>query len=331
MKTKFTKYERVAGVFVLTAFLGSITIALGVAIKKGLLEEKLHLTTELKTADGVRQGTQVLMAGLRAGSVTGVRLVSNEKIVVDFEISEAYKDRIRKDSVVRLVRPFVIGEKVLDVSVGSDDEARMGEFAKLMSEETPDIMDLMSGRSLGPYLQSMSQVMDSLKFVVQALLDPQRSKNFVKMFDELTPLLHNMSGMSGEMNTLFKQMNNKKQLARVVQNLANLTDEMNSALPVFKKESPQLASDVAKIARNMAVLTEELQKTLPMIHAIGPELPKASKRAFEALDETVVTLKALQKSFLLRGNVMDVRSEEALRELRVPASEKPGPVKEETP
>jgi phospholipid/cholesterol/gamma-HCH transport system substrate-binding protein len=324
MKTKFTKYERVAGVFVLTAFLGSIAITLGVAIKKGLLEQKLHLTTELKSADGVRQGTQVLMAGLRAGSVTGVKLVSNEKIVVDFEISEAYKDRVRKDSIVRLVRPFVIGEKVLDVSVGSDEELHLNEFAKLESEETPDIMDLMSGRSLGPYLQSMSQVMDSLKYVVQALLDPERSKNFVKMFDELVPLLHNMSGMSGEMTTVLKQVNNKKQLGRILQNMANISDEMNAAIPAFKKQSPQLATDVAKIAKNMAVLTDELQKTLPLLHELGPELPKASKRAFEALDETVVTLKALQKSFLLRGNVRDVRSEEALREIRLPASDKKG-------
>jgi hypothetical protein len=32
----------------------------------------------------------------------------------------------------------------------------------------------------------------------------------------------------------------------------------------------------------------------------------------EALDETVVTLKALQKSFLLRGSAAEVREEEAL-------------------
>ncbi len=52
---------------------------------------------------------------------------------------------------------------------------------------------------------------------------------------------------------------------------------------------------------------------------MGPELPRTSKRAIEALDETVVTLKALQKSFLLRGSVQEVRTEEADRE-RKPAN-----------
>jgi hypothetical protein len=34
-------------------------------------------------------------------------------------------------------------------------------------------------------------------------------------------------------------------------------------------------------------------------------------RAVEALNEAVVTLKAIQKSFFLRGNVEEVREEEA--------------------
>lgn len=319
MRVKFNKYERVAGLFVMTAVVGTMAILLGVAIKKGLLEQKLHLTTELKTAEGVREGTPVLMAGLRAGSVKTVKLVSNEKIVVEFEIGEEFKDRVRADSSVRLVRPFVIGEKVLDVSVGSDNLEKLNDYAKLEAEESMDIMDLISGRSLGPYLQSMSEVMGGLQFIVKELLDPTRSKNFVKMFDELVPMMKNLGGMSGEMNSMMKQMNNKKQLVRVVNNLATLTDEMNAMLPVFKEESPEMARDVAKIAKNMAILTDELQKTLPMLQAIGPEIPKASKRAFEALDETVVTLKALQKSFLLRGNVQDVRTEEAERD-RLPAN-----------
>jgi phospholipid/cholesterol/gamma-HCH transport system substrate-binding protein len=57
------------------------------------------------------------------------------------------------------------------------------------------------------------------------------------------------------------------------------------------------------------------------MHDVGPELPGASRRLLEALNETVVLLKAMQKSFLMRGNVREVREEEeALR--RAPAADK---------
>jgi phospholipid/cholesterol/gamma-HCH transport system substrate-binding protein len=53
---------------------------------------------------------------------------------------------------------------------------------------------------------------------------------------------------------------------------------------------------------------------------LGPEIPRATRRAMEALDETVVTLKALQKSFILKGSAKEVRDEEAERErARLPA------------
>lgn len=323
MKIKFNMYERVAGLFVLGAIFGGIAVTIGVAVKKGWFERKIHLETSLETADGVRAGTLVQMAGLRAGSVTSVELKSNNQVHVKFEISEKFHDRVRGDSIVQVTRPFIIGEKVLDITVGSDGAPAVAEHAFLRSQKTADIMDLVSGRTLGPYLETMGHMMENLKFVAEAFLDPERSKVIVRIFDELNPLVKNMNGMSREVTGLLKEVNQKKKLVRALDNLVTMTDELNKVLPVLTKDSPELAKDLAKIAKNTAVLTDELQKTLPAIQEIGPELPRASRRAIEALDETVVTLKALQKSFLLRGSVKDVRDEEAHRtDQRIPAAEK---------
>lgn len=327
MKTKFNKFERIAGLFVATALLGSAAIALGVMVKKGFLEEKLHLATELRSADGVHEGTQVQMAGLRAGSVTEVKLIATDRILVKFDIGEAYRDRVRDVSVVTLTRPFIIGEKVLDVSVGGDGDRRVADNAILKSEETVDLMDLASGRKLGAYLASMSAITENAKFIVEQILNPKRSKNILKMFDDMQPLVRNVVGISGETNSLLHQLNQKKQLVHLVDNMAQMSDEVNLMLPEFRKQSPQMAQDLAKITKSMAVLSAQLEKTLPLLNEIGPELPHAARRAFEALDETVVTLKALQKSFLMRGNVKEVLAEEKARDesakKREPATAEP--------
>ena len=72
---------------------------------------------------------------------------------------------------------------------------------------------------------------------------------------------------------------------------------------------------MGQMVTNLNVLTAEMQKLAPAIAAIAPDLPKTSLKAVEALNETVVLLKALQKSFLLRGNVEEVCEQE-----RQPAS-----------
>lgn len=333
MKIKFNKYERVAGLFVITAILGGIVSMAGVAIKRGWFETKVVLETTLESADGIRIGTQVQMAGLRAGAVTHVELRSDKKIRVVFAISEKFHNRVREDSVVHAIRPFLIGEKVLDVTVGSESLPVVAQHAVLNSHPSTDLMDLISGRTLAPYLDTMVEMVENLRFIAEAILDPERSKAIVKIFDDLTPLVNNMNNMSSEVTGLIRQVNHKKKLSQVVDNLALLTEEMTKVLPVVSKDAPQLAQDLAKIAKNMAILTDEMQKTLPALQQIGPELPRASRRAIEALDETVVTLKALQRSFILSGKVEDVREEEAKERankvkqnengIRLPAEESP--------
>ncbi len=324
MKTKFNKFERVAGIFVLSAVIGGLTLSVGVGIKRGWFEKRVTFLTALENADGIREGTPIQMAGLRAGEVTDVELQSGGAIHVKFEISQKFREHLREDSILRVMRPFLIGEKVLDISLGTDETKMIAKNGEVKSVSSMDIMDLFNGRTLGPQLAVLGKMSENLRFVAEAFADPSRTRAFVTLFDELTPLARNMNGMSKEAMGLLKTVNHDKELVRTIHNLTMLTDQVNQMLPVFQKESPALAQDLAKIARNTALLTDELQRTMPVIAGIAPEIPHATQRALEALDETVVTLKALQKSFLLRGSVKDVRDEEAAREMqRLPASTNP--------
>ena len=328
MKTKLNKFERVAGIFVLSAIIGGITLTVGVGIKRGWFDKHVVFQTMLENADGIREGTPIQMAGLRAGEVTDVELQSGGSIHVKFEISEKFREHLREDSVLRVMRPFLIGEKVLDISLGTDETRMIALNGNVRSIASMDIMDLFNGRTLGPQLALLGKMSENLRFVAEAFADPSRTKSFITLFDELTPLAHNMNGMSKEAMGLLKTVNHDKELVRTVHNLTMLTDQVNKMLPVFAKDSPELAQDLQKIAHNTAILTEELQKTMPVIAGLAPEIPHASQRALQALDETVVTLKALQKSFLLRGSVKDVRDEEAAQELqRLPASTNPNDLK----
>jgi len=339
MKVKFNKFERVAGLFVLSTILGGLALVVVIAIKQGWFETKVRFQTTLTNADGVHAGTLVQMAGLRAGAVTAVELRSNNEVHVSFEISEKYHDLVREDSVVRMIRPFIISEKVVDVSVGNLKLPQAKPGTELQSMQTADIMDFISGKTLAPYFDTMGKMMENLRIVAEAILDPERSRDIIRIFDELRPLTQNMNSMAKQVADLLRDSNKNKQLVRTINNLASMTTELNKLLPEMNKivpelagvakDSPKLTADMAKIAANLAVLTDEMSSTLPAIketlHEVGPEVPRAARRAMEALDETVVTLKALQRSFILRGNAREVREEEAERERqRQPAGQTPG-------
>lgn len=319
MKIKFNKYERVAGVFLLGALGGTLAFGIAVAIKKGFFEAKVNLETVVTSADGLHEGTLVTMQGLRVGSVTSVELLKAQEVLVKFEVAQKYSGQIFRDSKVKVFRPFIIGDKALDLEVVDSKSDNIVDGVRLVSEPSADIMDLVSGKTLGPSIDLLGKFAENLKYVAEAFMDPKRTQSLVKMFDELAPLLHNASSLTTEANALLKAANKNQNLAKTLQNLGDITAEIHKLMPALAKDSPEMMQHLAKIARNTAVLTDELQKTLPVVEKMAPEIPRASARALEALDETVITLKALQKSFILRGSVQDVRDEESRAKTRAPA------------
>jgi phospholipid/cholesterol/gamma-HCH transport system substrate-binding protein len=250
---------------------------------------------------------------LRIGEVRKVKLVSSQQVRVNFVVGEAYWDKVREDSVVRVMRPFIIGDKVLDLGVGSAERDVLLAGAQIKSEVSTDLMELLNGRTVGPFVEIAGKMAENLKIVAEAFLDPGRSRAMIRMFDELSPLLRNANRLTSEANRILAGVNKQDQLIITINNLAKMTEEMSKLLPMVAKDSPEMLQHLSKIAKNTAVLTEELSKAVPEMQKIAPELPRASRRAIEALDETVVTLKALQKSFLLRGSAREVREEEAAK------------------
>lgn len=321
---KFNKFERIAGLFVGAALLGFLISLIGVAVKQGWFESKTYWTTSFISGDGVHTGTAVQIQGLRAGSVDSVELTPDNRVQVRFYVLSKFAPKIRKDSVAQLVRPFVIGERVLDVSVGSPEAEELEKNSDIASAETVDLMTIMSGKQLGSYLATMSGMMENLKFLAEAFLDKNRTQALVDAFDKIDPLLKNLNVMSLEVIKLSKQATKDDNLKVVLQELAVTTRELNAILPEMNRQAPQMAEDLTKVIGNLALLTEEFKVLIPALAEIAPDLPQTSRRAVVALDEAVVLIKAMQKSFFVKSNAEEVRAEEAAAakaKKRVPAED----------
>lgn len=321
MKIKFNKFERVAGLFVLLAIVGFGSALVTIAVKQSWFESKIYYSAIFESADGVHSGTQVQMAGLKAGSVDSVDLTLENKIAIRFYIFEKYQSKVRADSVVQLVRPFVIGERVVELTVGAPDQKLMADNSIIPTRNTMDLMSLLNGKNLGESLQALSGLMNNLKFLAESFLSKERTEALVAAFDRIDPLLKNVNIMAIEMVKLSKQATKDENLGVVLKELSVTTKEINQLLPALNQQSPHLAKDMAALIENLSILTKEFKVVIPALVEIAPQLPKASRRAVEALDEAVVLIKAMQKNFVIRGSVKDVRDEEAEKE-RKPSNEK---------
>ncbi|AHZ84286.1 MlaD family protein [Bdellovibrio bacteriovorus] len=315
MKVKFNKFERIAGLFVVLAIVGVILTAISAAVKQGWFEPKVRYTTTFENADGIHQGTLVQMAGLRAGAVETVELESDNRIRVGFYVLGKFQDRIRENSTVQLIRPFIIGERVLELTVGNEEFEVIPGHSAVKSIETVDLMTLMSGKHLNSYLSKLGGILESVQVLVDAFADKSRAESLVRVIDRLDPLVKNLNTMSMEVIKLSKQATHDDGVQKLVGNLAVTTREINKILPELNEQNPEMAKDLAVMTQNLAVMTKALG---PAVKQVEGELPGASVRLVQALDETVVVLKAMQKSFFMRSSVKEVKDEET--QDRLPAN-----------
>ncbi|WP_347359103.1 MlaD family protein [Bdellovibrio sp.] len=316
MKVKFNKFERVAGLFVMLAICGVILTGVSAAIKQGWFEPKVRYTTTFENADGIHQGTLVQMAGLRAGEVETVELESDNRIRVSFYVLGKFQNRVRENSTVQLIRPFIIGERVLEMTVGGEEYDVIPDQSAIKSLETVDLMTLMSGKHLNSYLSKLGGILESVQVLVDAFADKSRAESLVRVIDRMDPLVKNLNTMSMEVIKLSKQATHDDGVQKLVGNLAVTTREINKILPELNEANPAMAKDLAVMTQNLAVMTRALG---PAVKEVEGELPGASVRLVQALNETVVVLKAMQKSFFMRSSVKEVKEEELDR---VPASQK---------
>ena len=331
MKTKFSQFERVAGLFVLIAIGGFFIAGLTIGIRRGWFETKATYRAKFISGDGLFPGMPVQISGLRAGAVDDVELYSDNQVIVEFHVLERFSNKIRRDTVIRTIRPFLIGDKVIDISTGGLESEVIpeGEFVKV--EATVDLMDMIGGRHMTKALDSLSAITDNLKIVVEAFADQSRTKAFIQMFDNLSPLLSDARVLSRELIQVSQGLNNKKGLEKTIANAAILTEELKLIAPQlrsFHEAAPELGRDMGRMVTQLGQLTEALARVLPDLIKIAPELPKATQTAVAAMNEAVIVLKAMQKSFLLKGSVQEVKEEEAAREKEQQKSEKRQPADE---
>jgi len=316
-------FERVAGVFVACALLGILLVFAAIGIRKGWFESKIIYFTEIEDSEGLRGGSAVQLAGIRVGEVVEIDMNRSNLIRVKIAVLRRFRDRIRTGTRIQLIRPYVVGEKALYLFTPIDGTQVLPELSLIPAEEVVGLTELLNGRKFMPYVQTLGNIFNELKQIADLLLKKNDSKKMAGVVERLPEFLAQVGVLTKELTLMTRQLNDGGNLKKVVRGLAQASDTLSASMPQVAEMTPKLARDLTVVVGNLAVLTEEFKKVLPALAEVAPELPKSSHRMVEALDEAVVVLKAMQKSFLLRGSAKEVREEEAIRELeknRVPAS-----------
>ncbi len=134
------------GALVLVAILLFMGFVLSIGRRSALFEDRYSLWTSFSSTEGLTVGAPVRLAGVTVGNVTRVafgRDPKDRRIILTLTVEQRVRDRIREDSVASIGTIGLVGDKVLDITVGSFDRPPLAPGAQLASVDPPDYSRLL--------------------------------------------------------------------------------------------------------------------------------------------------------------------------------------------
>jgi len=283
MKYKFHPFERAVGIFLLFAIVGSLFVGTGIAVKKNWFEDKDYFYSYIESASNIRVGSSVFMAGLKIGKIEDVDFDSTNKLRLRFSVLKKYSKNITQGSEVQFTRPFLIGDKILNVVRNEKTKLFIPSGTFIPVSTKMDVIDVLSG---------------------------QKVNELIGRIDSIT---QNMDDLVLFTKKIALQVGEKDKVKNIMDNLSLVSQQL--------KHSPQMMKDASVILTNLNKLTTELNDLRPVFVKAAKDLPEGGQKTIELLNESITTIKAMQKNYFLKDHVETVKKEEQERK-RAVASEK---------
>lgn len=294
---RFKHLERKIGLFTLLALAGVALVILLVGIQKDLFTPKyiLHLTVDRGT--GFNKGMPVKLSGFRIGRITDIALNEQAMVEITLEIAKKYSKWIRTDSTVKLVKEGLVGDSIVEISVGSLDKPELKADDSLTYLKTKGLDELAD--EIG---EKIKPVLIEVRDIIGYINDPKG--DLKKTVHNLEILTRNLETTRTNADTLLVTTNrNLESISNRTTTLLDVTNRKIDSLNIEKlnttlEKLPPLLEKTDATMANVTAITTETKK---LSEQAFPQIPGMLSRVEELLFSTDRLVNSMNNSWLLGG------------------------------
>ena len=156
------------GAFVLVAFAALAAIVLSLSAEQGVFRARYSLVAHFSDVQGLVPGAAVRLAGTRVGQVKSIAIVTREDgaaaVRVVLQVDDEVRERVREDSIAEITQIGVLGDQIVQLSIGTSDSPLLGDGAEVRTRDPFDLgaMIAKGGRALDAIDSLARNLNDSL-------------------------------------------------------------------------------------------------------------------------------------------------------------------------
>lgn len=145
---KSSRVEIVVGIFLVLGFLAFGWIAMQLGEVTWLSGSRTYtMFADFDNISGVKSGAEVQIAGVTVGTVTGLALSEYDQARAELQLNREIK--LPKDSIASVKSQGIIGDKLIQITLGGDEEEYKEGDVILDTESSVDLESLISKFAFG--------------------------------------------------------------------------------------------------------------------------------------------------------------------------------------
>ncbi len=226
-----------------------------------------HLNMLVKNSDGLIEGSKVLLGGLKIGQIDKIEFatVNHENLVLlRLTLLRKYARRITVNSYAEIETSGLLGDKVINISLGDPSERSLKEGEYLPVKESLSLDSFL--QKVEPLVNNINGLVSNLKTITDTIKNGNASVGKFMFGAEatrkLTLILRNLElftqSINDQDNTIGKLAHNDE----LYNNLSSLTNSLRTAIDSARAGKGTLGKLVASdsLYNNLKDLTYKLNK-----------------------------------------------------------------------
>jgi phospholipid/cholesterol/gamma-HCH transport system substrate-binding protein len=220
-----------AGVFVaLTlALLAVVVLLIGKANRVFDRQVSYHMYFE--NVEGLKIDSPVWVGGLEVGRVSGIDFLSDvedPRIDVKIELARRFSNRVRADSVARITGRGVLGDKAIDISMGSAKTPAIPPGGEIQIGSSGELTTLL--KNGGEVLENAVAITKDLRRTVAAYSDPALKDDVAATLASFRSIFGRVEKGPGAAHALIYDKQTAEDTQALVARLGNVATRVDHAV-----------------------------------------------------------------------------------------------------
>lgn len=229
--TREKRFAVRAGIFVFSGLLVAGLVIFLIGKERRLFDRHFTFRGAFENVDGLKLDSPVRLGGLDVGRVSSITFapdLGDKRIVVHMEISERFAERVREDSVARVTSRGVLGDKAIDISLGSPEAKRIVEGGEIETGSSGDLSSLL--KASGEIIDNSVAITRDLKQAIAAYTDPEIRRDVASVVKSVRSIAQEIETGQGTVHALLYDRATTQEFRTLLSNASSSATRLNHAI-----------------------------------------------------------------------------------------------------